>query len=123
MIKEIKIILIDNIEIMRRRNVGVAAIKKKREAAEKFETKGTELQESSLEAMSSQMETFRQNLEEFARNHKQDIKKDPAFRKHFQVGIPRFTEKIRYDRGGVLIFCINPGLSDSKSNIQKSILK
>ena len=89
---------------MRRRNVGVAAIKKKREAAEKFETKGTELQESSLEAMSSQMETFRQNLEEFARNHKQDIKKDPAFRKHFQVGISRLTEGRRYNREGVLIF-------------------
>ena len=87
---------------MRRRNVGVAAIKRKREAAEKFETKGTELHESSLEAMSSQMETFRQNLEEFARNHKQDIKKDPAFRKHFQVGISRFTDGKRYNSRGVL---------------------
>ena len=111
MINEIERILIDNIEIMRRRNVGVAAIKKKREAAEKFETKGTELQESSLEAMSSQMETFRQNLEEFARNHKQDIKKDPAFRKHFQVGISRFTEGIRYNREGVLIFYPGPSVS------------
>ena len=70
---------------MRRRGVGIGAIKKDKVATEKFKTKGTELQESSFHAMSTQMETFRQNLEEFARNHKQDIKKDPAFRKHFQV--------------------------------------
>ena len=70
---------------MRRRGVGVGAIKKDKAAAEKFKTKTTELQESSFQAMSSQMETFRQNLEEFARNHKQEIKKDPEFRKHFQV--------------------------------------
>jgi ESCRT-II complex subunit VPS22 len=35
--------------------------------------------------MSKQMETFRQNLEEFARDHREDIKKNPEFRRHFQV--------------------------------------
>ena len=72
---------------MRRRQVGVAAIKKDKAAAEKFKAKTAELQESSFQAMSSQMETFRQKLEEFARSHKQEIKKDPEFRRHFQVNI------------------------------------
>ena len=70
---------------MRRRQVGVGAIKKDKAAAEKFKAKTAELQENSLQAMTSQMETFRQKLEEFARTHKQEIKKDPEFRRHFQV--------------------------------------
>ena len=72
---------------MRRRQVGVGAIKKDKAAAEKFKAKTAELQESSFQAMSSQMETFRQKLEEFARSHKHEIKKDPEFRRHFQVGV------------------------------------
>ena len=70
---------------MRRRGVGIGAIKKDKATVVKFKNKTTELQESSFQAMSNQMETFRQNLEEFARDHKDDIKKDPEFRKHFQV--------------------------------------
>ena len=70
---------------MRRRQVGVGAIKKDKAAAEKFKAKTAELQENSFQAMTSQMETFRQKLEEFARTHKQEIKKDPEFRRHFQV--------------------------------------
>ena len=34
--------------------------------------------------MSRQLETFRDKLEVFAAEHKQEIRKDPAFRKHFQ---------------------------------------
>ena len=37
--------------------------------------------------MSRQLETFREKLEVFAAEHKQEIRKDPAFRKHFQVHI------------------------------------
>merc|ERR1712110_455413 len=69
---------------MPRKQVGVAAIKKDKAAAEKFKVKTAELQESSFQAMSCQMETFRQKLEEFARTHKDEIKKDPEFRQHFQ---------------------------------------
>ena len=76
---------------MPRKQVGVAAIKKDKAAAEKFKVKTAELQESSFQAMSCQMETFRQKLEEFARTHKDEIKKDPEFRKHFQVSIPMYT--------------------------------
>ena len=76
---------------MPRKQVGVAAIKKDKAAAEKFKVKTAELQESSFQAMSCQMETFRQKLEEFARTHKDEIKKDPEFRKHFQVSISMYT--------------------------------
>ena len=70
---------------MPRRPVGVGAIKKDKAAAERFKAKTAQLQESSFQAMTNQMETFREKLEEFARSHKQEIKKDPEFRRHFQV--------------------------------------
>jgi len=69
---------------MRRRAAGIGAIQKDKLAAAKYREKGTELQEANVQEMSKQMDKFRQNLEEFAVSHKQDIKKDPAFRKHFQ---------------------------------------
>jgi len=69
---------------MRRRGAGIGAIQKDKLAAAKYKEKGNEIQEANVQEMSKQMEKFRANLEEFARNHKQDIKKDPAFRKHFQ---------------------------------------
>ena len=68
-----------------RRRAGVGAIQKRRLDAEKYKDKGTALSETQLAEMSRQLETFRDKLEVFARDHKQDIKKDPAFRKHFQV--------------------------------------
>ena len=85
---------------MPRKQVGVAAIKKDKAAAEKFKVKTAELQESSFQAMSCQMETFREKLEEFARTHKDEIKKDPEFRKHFQVSISQhiMTFKFTYSK-------------------------
>ena len=45
--------------------------------------------------MSKQLETFRDKLEVFAAEHKQDIRKDPAFRKHFQVGrVPKIVQGV-----------------------------
>ena len=70
---------------MRRRGAGIGAIQKGKYAAAKYKEKGNELQEANVQEMSKQMEKFRANLEEFAVQHKGDIKKDPAFRKHFQV--------------------------------------
>jgi len=69
---------------MRRRGAGIGAIQKDKLAAAKYKEKGNEIQEANVQEMSKQMDKFRDNLEEFARNHKDDIKKDPAFRKHFQ---------------------------------------
>lgn len=37
-----------------------------------------------LAELSSQLSSFQGNLETFAREHKQEIRKDPEFRRHFQ---------------------------------------
>lgn len=50
----------------------------------KYKDKGSELAEEQLNQMSKQLDAFRDNLEEFAANHKNDIKKNPQFRMHFQ---------------------------------------
>jgi ESCRT-II complex subunit VPS22 len=70
---------------MRRRGAGIGAIHKDKLAAERFKDKGNALAETNLQEMTKQMDTFRQNLEEFAKEHREDIKKNPEFRKHFQV--------------------------------------
>lgn len=68
-----------------RRRAGIGAIQKKKLEGERYKDKGTELAENQLSEMSRQLDTFRTHLEQFAMEHKQDIKKDPHFRKHFQV--------------------------------------
>merc|ERR1712012_288933 len=45
---------------------------------------GDELAENQLAELSSQLSSFQGNLETFAREHKQEIRKDPEFRRHFQ---------------------------------------
>ena len=69
---------------MRRRGVGISAIQKDKLHSKKFEEKATELAENQLKELSGQLTTFQTNLETFARDHKQEIKKDPEFRRHFQ---------------------------------------
>ena len=77
-----------------RRRAGVGAIQKKKLEEERYRDKGNVLAENQMEELSKQFDAFRTNLEEFARDHKQEIKKDPEFRKHFQVSetkaIPMF---------------------------------
>ena len=63
----------------------MGAIQKKRQNTEKFREKGSELAAVQLQELSSQLGNFQQNLESFAREHKQEIKRDPEFRRHFQV--------------------------------------
>jgi len=67
-----------------RRRAGIGAIQKKRIDAERFKEKGNELAENQLQELSGQLSNFQTNLENFAREHKQDIKRDPEFRRHFQ---------------------------------------
>ena len=90
---------------MPRRPVGVGAIKKDKAAAEKFKAKTAQLQESSFQGMTNQMETFREKLEEFARSHKQEIKKDPEFRRHFQVINRCNISAIERNPSKIQIFC------------------
>ncbi|XP_013403020.1 vacuolar-sorting protein SNF8 [Lingula anatina] len=69
---------------MRRRGIGMGAIKNKNLAQARFKDKGSELAEDQLNQMSKQLDVFRTHLEDFAAKHKDDIRKDPQFRKHFQ---------------------------------------
>ena len=69
---------------MRRRNVGIKAIQKDRRNAELLKDKGTVLQENAFAEMTQQTETFKSKLEDFAQQHKNEIRKDPEFRRHFQ---------------------------------------
>merc|ERR1711936_816650 len=45
---------------------------------------GNELAEAQFKQLSSQLEQFQTNLENFAKEHKQEIRRDPEFRKRFQ---------------------------------------
>ena len=92
-----------------RRRVGVGGIQKKRLEEKKFADKGDELAENQvspgstctstvtsctapqLTELSGQLATFQTNLETFAREHKAEIRKDPEFRRHFQVSNPERT--------------------------------
>lgn len=67
-----------------RRRPGVGAIQRKKLNEEKFKEKGNELSENQLAVLSDQLSSFQANLETFAREHKQEIRKDPEFRRHFQ---------------------------------------
>lgn len=66
-----------------RRRAGVGAIQKQKLEADKFKDKGTQLQESQFEQMMKQVGTLKENLEAFADKHKQEIKKNPTFRRQF----------------------------------------
>lgn len=67
-----------------RRRAGIGAIHKQKQATEKFKDKSNEIQENQIEQLTKLMETFRGNLEEFASAHKNEIKKNPLFRRQFQ---------------------------------------
>ena len=67
-----------------RRRPGVGAIHKQKLEAEKYKDKGNELSDSQIEQMTKQMEIFRENLESFSMTYKNEIKKNPQFRRQFQ---------------------------------------
>ena len=67
-----------------RKRAGIGAIKQRQLDTEKFKEKGNELAEAQLKQLSGQLEQFRSNLEIFAAEHKQEIRRDPEFRRRFQ---------------------------------------
>jgi len=67
-----------------RRNAGLGAINKKRLAESKFKEKGYELAQDQLNELSKHLGQFRENLQDFAAKHKNEIKKNPKFRRQFQ---------------------------------------
>mmetsp|Transcript_24706 Transcript_24706/g.53210 ORF Transcript_24706/g.53210 Transcript_24706/m.53210 type:complete len:246 (+) Transcript_24706:259-996(+) len=68
---------------MRRRGIGIQGLKKKQNARSHFKQMGEQLTGERIATMEEQMEKFRKALEDFAFSHKEDIKGDPIFRKHF----------------------------------------
>lgn len=68
-----------------RRGVGIGAVRKKQEHAKQFNEMGGQIAESQMTHITSQLELFRTNLQQFAIKYKNNIKKDPDFRKKFQI--------------------------------------
>ncbi|XP_003383211.1 PREDICTED: vacuolar-sorting protein SNF8-like [Amphimedon queenslandica] len=69
---------------MASRRRGIGAIDKSRIDKAKFAAKGTEIADLQLSHIAGQLETFKKHLEEFASKHKNEIRKNPEFRNHFQ---------------------------------------
>lgn len=67
-----------------RRRAGLGAIQQQQLDAKRFEDKGATIEENQFQQLAKNMEVFKEKLEEFAMNHKQDIKKNPQFRRQFQ---------------------------------------
>jgi len=66
------------------RRAGVGAIQKQRLAQAKYKDKGNEIAEDQMAQMSKQLVVFQEKLGEFASKYKNEIRKDPQFRRQFQ---------------------------------------
>ncbi|CAI2347886.1 unnamed protein product [Caenorhabditis sp. 36 PRJEB53466] len=67
-----------------RRRIGVAAIQKRQETANKFAAKGDQLAGEQLAQFSQQLDQLSAGLEMFAQRHRDEIKKNSQFRRYFQ---------------------------------------
>jgi len=67
-----------------RRRAGAGRLMKQREQNERYKEKADELAAQQLQLLTKQLDSFHSHLEEFAAKHKQEIKRDPAFRNQFQ---------------------------------------
>ena len=72
---------------MRRRGRlgGRAAIQRNQAREKKFDAVGITMGAAKIEHVEEQLQLFRSNLENFARKHKDNIRKDPQFRREFQI--------------------------------------
>uniref|UniRef100_A0A0N5BV22 Vacuolar-sorting protein SNF8 n=1 Tax=Strongyloides papillosus TaxID=174720 RepID=A0A0N5BV22_STREA len=68
----------------RRRGVGVGAIQQKQQVQAQYTAKGEELASEQISNFSQQLGIFTKKLEEFAYKHRNEIKKNSQFRRHFQ---------------------------------------
>lgn len=66
------------------RRAGVGAIQKQKLAQAKYKDKGNEIAEDQMAQMSKQLMVFQDKLGEFAGKYKNEIRKDPQFRRQFQ---------------------------------------
>ncbi|KAK1267973.1 hypothetical protein QJS04_geneDACA022883 [Acorus gramineus] len=66
-----------------RRRPGIAGLQNQAAARDQYRLVGDHVAKLRTDMMKEQLETFRSQLEEFARKHKNDIRKNPAFRAQF----------------------------------------
>lgn len=66
-----------------RRGVGVSAVKKKKDAEQRYASLADKLEATQDAHVQQFLSTFRTSLEEFARKHKKKIRDDPLFRCRF----------------------------------------
>jgi ESCRT-II complex subunit VPS22 len=66
-----------------RRGVGIGGLQAANKAKEQYKAVGDEVKQTSHAAALSQLDLFKSKLEEFALHHREDIRRDPAFRAQF----------------------------------------
>ncbi|KAK1291789.1 hypothetical protein QJS10_CPB17g00118 [Acorus calamus] len=66
-----------------RRRPGIAGLQNQAAARDQYRLVGDHVAKLRTDMMKEQLETFRSQLEDFARKHKNDIRKNPAFRAQF----------------------------------------
>lgn len=69
---------------MRRKGFGIGAIQKDKKEQELYQQKGASFAKEDLEKLTNQIGDFKVNLEKFAAKHKNEIKRNGEFRRHFQ---------------------------------------
>ena len=69
----------------RGRGGGIAAIRARQEARKQYQQTGQKMGGEQLSHVKEQMAVFKDKLEVFARRHRSAIRKDPEFRRQFQV--------------------------------------
>ena len=67
-----------------RRGPGLAALERSSQSAQQYTSLSSELSTQQLQDLKNQLETFGSSLRSFASSHRNDIKRDPAFRHAFQ---------------------------------------
>lgn len=76
-----------------RRRAGVGKLLQKKREREKAAAKGQQIEDQRLEHVEKVLGEFKEHLEQFASRHRDDINKDPEFRRQFQ----RMTQEVGVD--------------------------
>lgn len=81
------------------RGVGVSAVKNKQKTNARYQEKAADIDEIKIQGFTEQLDSFARKLEDFATKHRDELKKNPKFRKDFQemcsnIGVdPLLTSK------------------------------
>ncbi|CDZ96985.1 RNA polymerase II transcription factor complex subunit [Phaffia rhodozyma] len=67
-----------------RRSVGISSLQAQQSQSKAYSSLSSQISQTQVESLRAQMDQFRSNLREFASKHREEIRKDPVFRMHFQ---------------------------------------